>query len=54
MARDLLPRRTSGHDLSMNFASLQFGCFLILLLAANALLRRHEHRNTLMLVAGSA
>ncbi len=35
----------------MNFASLQFGCFLLLLLAANALLRRHEHRNTLMLVA---
>ena len=35
----------------MNFASLQFGGFLLLLLAANALLRRHEHRNTLMLVA---
>ncbi len=35
----------------MNFASLQFGCFLVLLLGANALLRRHEHRNTLMLVA---
>ena len=35
----------------MNFASLQFCCFLVLLLAANALLRRHEHRNTLMLVA---
>lgn len=35
----------------MNFASLQFGCFLVLLLAATASLRRHEHRNTLMLVA---
>jgi alginate O-acetyltransferase complex protein AlgI len=35
----------------MNFASLQFGGFLLALLAATALLRRHEHRNTLMLVA---
>jgi D-alanyl-lipoteichoic acid acyltransferase DltB (MBOAT superfamily) len=35
----------------MNFASLQFAGFLILLLAATLALRRHEHRNTLMLVA---
>jgi D-alanyl-lipoteichoic acid acyltransferase DltB (MBOAT superfamily) len=35
----------------MNFASLQFAGFLVLLLAANGMLRRHEHRNTLMLVA---
>jgi len=34
----------------MNFASLQFGSFLVLLLVANALLRRHELRNTLLLL----
>lgn len=35
----------------MNFASLQFCGFLVLLLVANGLLRRHEHRNTLLLLA---
>jgi len=34
----------------MNFAALQFGSFLVLLLVANALLRRHELRNARLLL----
>ncbi len=35
----------------MNFASLQFAIFLVLLFVAYWLIRRHEHQNTLLLLA---